>query len=349
MRKSKLFILITTAIMVCALATSCATTKASSGASGIESLSLWNDEAPLKKAITEYIEATTKESSADFIPVEHRIAVFDLDGTLFCETHPTYFDLQMFLHRVLDDPTYKPTKLQYEYAKEIRDTGKIPPLSKEYEQMNASAYEGMTLKEFDDFVRAFMETDQPGYVNLKRKDAFYMPMVQLINYLNANDFTVFVSSGTDRFILRPLTEGTLHLPMHQIIGSDSLIVAAGQGDKDGLDYLLPQGEDLKLAGHNIIKNLQMNKAATIVKEIGVQPVLAFGNSMTDASMMNYALSNPNYKSLAAMVLCDDLEREYGKLERAASDAEKCNQYGWIPVSMKNDWKTIYGENVRKTE
>ena len=211
MKKSKLFILITTVILVCALATSCATTQAS-GASGKEALSLWNDEAPLKKAITEYVEATTKKGSADFIPVEHRIAVFDLDGTLFCETHPTYFDLQLFIHRVLFDPSYKPTKMQHDYAKEIVDTGKLPPLSNAYEKMNASAYAGMTLKEFDDYVRSFMETDQPGYENLKRKDAFYKPMVQLINYLTSNDFTVFVSSGTDRFILRPLTEGTLHLP-----------------------------------------------------------------------------------------------------------------------------------------
>ena len=348
MKRSKLFIMIATAVLICALATSCATTQAS-GASGNKPLSLWTDEAPLKKAITEYVETTTKKGSADFIPPEHRIAVFDLDGTLFCETHPTYFDIQLLMHRVLDDPSYKPTKMQYDYAKGIRDTGKLPPLSKANEKVNDSAYTGMTLKEFDDYVRSFMETDQPGYENLKRKDAFYKPMVQLISYLTANDFTVFVSSGTDRFILRPLTEGTLHLPMHQIIGSDSLVVAAGQGDKDGMDYLLPQGEDLKLAGDNIIKNLQMNKATTIVKEIGVQPVLAFGNSMTDASMLNYALSNPNYKSLAAMVLCDDLDREYGNLDKAKSDAESCNKYGWIPVSMKNDWKTIYGENVKKTE
>ena len=349
MKKTKLFILVLSAILICTLAASCASTSSAAKASGPEALSLWTDEAPFKKAITEYVETTTKKGSADFIPVEHRIAVFDLDGTLFCETHPTYFDLQMFMYRVLDDPTFNPTQMQYKYAKEIRDTGKLPPLSKAYEKMNASAYAGMTLKEFDDFVRAFMETDQPGYANLKRKDAFYKPMVQLINYLTANDFTVFVSSGTDRFILRPLTEGTLHLPMHQIIGSDSLVVAAGQGDKDGMDYLLPQGEELKLAGDNIIKNLQLNNTTTIVKVIGVQPVRAFGNSMTDASMMNYALSNPDYKSLAAMVLCDDLDREYGKLDRAKSDAESCNKYGWIPVSMKNDWKTIYGENVKKTE
>ena len=349
MKRSKLFILISTAVLVCALSISCTTAQAASTGADKDALSLWADEAPLKKAMTNYIETTTRKGSADFIPVEHRVAVFDLDGTLFCETHPTYFDLQLFVHRVLDDPSYTPTKMQFDYATEFRKTGEIPPLSKASEQMNASAYKGMTINEFDNYVRAFMETDQPGYVNLKRKDAFYKPMVQLINYLTANEFTVYVSSGTDRFILRPLTEEALHLPKHQIIGSDSLVVTAGQGDKDGMDYLYTQDEALKLAGTSIIKNLQMNKVTTIVKEIGLQPVLAFGNSMTDGSMLNYALANPNYKSMAAMVLCDDLDREYGNLKKAASDAESCNKYGWIPVSMKKDWKTIYGDNVKKTE
>ena len=26
---------------------------------------------------------------------------------------------------------------------------------------------------------------------------------------------------------------------------------------------------------------------------------------------------------------------------------KCNDEGWIPVSMKNDWKTIYGDGVTR--
>lgn len=69
-----------------------------------DALSLWNDDAPAKKALVAYVESVTKNGSADFIPVENRIATFDLDGTLFCETNPTYFDFQLFIHRILDDP-----------------------------------------------------------------------------------------------------------------------------------------------------------------------------------------------------------------------------------------------------
>lgn len=105
--------------------------------------------------------------------------------------------------------------------------------------------------------------------------------------------------------------------------------------------------DKLVKGNFIIKNLQMNKVSAIAREIGVQPVLAFGNSLTDASMVNYAICGNKYKSLGFMLCCDDLVREYGNEKKAAKMYEDCKKYGWIPVSMKNDWKTIYGDGVKK--
>jgi hypothetical protein len=49
-------------------------------------LSLWTENAEAKTALVSYMATITDEKSPDFIPVDHRIAVFDLDGTLFCET-----------------------------------------------------------------------------------------------------------------------------------------------------------------------------------------------------------------------------------------------------------------------
>ena len=85
----------------------------------------------------------------------------------------------------------------------------------------------------------------------------------------------------------------------------------------------------------------------IVREIGVQPVLAFGNSFTDASMLNYVLENNPHKSLGFMLLCDDTEREYGNVEKARKLCDACSANGWIPVSMRNDWTTIYGDGAEK--
>ena len=101
-----------------------------------------------------------------------------------------------------------------------------------------------------------------------------------------------------------------------------------------------------LGGDFIIKNLQYNKVAVIAKEIGQQPVLSFGNSSGDYSMAEYTVSNNPHKALAFMLCCDDLDRENGNTKKADSMVEKCADMGWIPVSMKNDWTTIYGDSVK---
>jgi len=91
------------------------------------------------------------------------------------------------------------------------------------------------------------------------------------------------------------------------------------------------------------------KPAAIAREIGKRPVLAFGNSSGDYSMLNYAEGNPDHTGMGFFVVCDDTEREYGSDEKAADFYEKVEKEGWTPFSMKNDWKTIYGEGVQKTE
>ena len=307
-------------------------------------LSLWQEKAPARVALVEYVNAVTDRGSADYIPVERRIAVFDLDGTLFLETDPTYFDWLLFEHRVLEDPNYRATAEQTAVAKASRQ-GKFPKLDKNRERLVSEAYRGMTLSEFDAFVRKFMQEDQPGFTNLKRGDAFYLPMIEIVDYLRKNGFTVYVISGTDRLTVRPLTK-ILHLPPHQIIGSDSTIVSDRQGNRDALDYIYTRGDQLVLGGKNLVKDLQMNKVSVIVREIGVQPVLAFGNTMSDASMLNYTISGNPYRALGFMLLCDDLEREYGNLKKADRMRRDCRKYGWIPVSMRDDWTTIYGDQVK---
>jgi len=315
------------------------------GCAAPEPLSSWNDRAPAKSALINYVEAVTKKGSPDYIPVERRIAVFDFDGTLFLETDPTYFDWQLFEHRVLEDPAYKATDEQLTAARASRK-GKFPKLDKNRERMVAEAYRGMTLDEFYAFVGKFMTTDQPGFNGLKRGDAYYRPMLEVIEFLRRNGFTIYVISGTERYTMRPLT-AVLRLPPAQIIGSDNTLVASGQGGKDGLEYVFVKGDRVLLGGANIVKNLQMNKVSIIMREIGIQPVLAFGNTMSDASMLNYAISGNKYKALGFMLLCDDLVREYGNMKKADAMRRNCRKYGWIPVSMRDDWKTIYGDGVTR--
>ncbi len=342
-KKHSKYFLLFVSILVAGLFTGCTQVKK-------DNLSLWYNEAPAKKALISYMQDITNKKSPNYIPVENRIAVFDLDGTLILETDPTYFDWALFEHRVLDDKSYKPTKEQLTAAKNSREKGIFPTLNANREKMVSEAYKGMTLEEFYAYVRDFMQQDQPGFINMKRGDIFYKPMVEVVEYLVKNKFTVYICSGSDRLMVRPLIEENLpYIPNKQIIGSDSTIVSNAQGDKDGLDYTFKAGDKLILGGKNLIKNLQMNKVSVIVQEIGVQPVLAFGNTLSDASMVNYTINDNKYKALGFMLLCDDLEREYGNIKKADKMREDASTYGWIPVSMRDDWKTIYGPDIKKRQ
>lgn len=315
-----------------------------------DNLSLWNDTAPAKQALVNYVRAVTDKKSPDFIPVKNRIAVFDLDGTLILETDPTYFDWALFEHRVLDDTDYKPTQEQLTAAKNSREKGIFPPLNNNREKMVSQAYQGLSVQQFYDFIRVFMQQDQPGFEGMKRGDIFYKPMLEVVEYLVKNKFTVYICSGTDRLTVRPIIEANMpYIPNNQILGSDSTIVASGQGNQDGLEYIFENGDELVFGGKNLIKNLQMNKVSLIEREIGTQPVLAFGNTFSDASMVNYTIYNNKYKALGFMLECDDLEREYGNIQKAKKMHEGCEKYGWICISMRDDWKTIYGDGIKRRQ
>ena len=317
-----------------------------------DALSLWTDDAPAKTALTAYMAAITDKSSPDYIPVKDRIAVFDLDGTLFCETDPNYFDYTLLKYRVLEDPSYKDKASDFEKEvankiKEQNETGKsFSGLEVDHGKAVASAFAGMTVAEFNAYIQEFKKQPMPSYDGMLRGEGWYLPMLEIVNYLKANDFTVYVVSGTDRLIVRGIAyDSPLGLPNRQIIGSDETIVASSQNGKDGLDHVFAAGDKLVLGGEFIIKNLKMNKVSVIMQEIGQQPVLSFGNSTGDSSMAEYVKSENPYRSLAFMLCCDDLARENGNESKAQKMFDLCEEFNWVPVSMKNDWTTIYGDGV----
>ena len=320
-------------------------------ASQKDALSLWNESAPLKTQLTDYIKTITDQSSESYIPVENRIAVFDMDGTLCCETDPGYFDHKLLYYRVMEDPDYKDkaSDEEKETAKIIEEyfkTGSYPKgLDIKHGTAVATAFKGMTPDEFDEYVKAYRDQPMNSYTNMTNGQAFYKPMLEVVDYLIANDFSVYIISGTDRLITRGLAKGIVNIPVSQMIGSDESLVASGQGDADGLDYTFTKEDKLVTGAQFLIKNLKMNKVTVIEQEIGVQPVLSFGNSSGDAAMANFTITNNKYKSAAFMLCCDDTDRENGNIEKAEKMRKSCEDNGWTAVSMKNDWTTIYGDGV----
>lgn len=316
-------------------------------------LSYWAAEAASKKALIEYVDAVTDTDGPDYIPPADRIAVFDLDGTLFCETDPTCFDFMLYKHRIQEDPAYK--DIATEHEKEIADTvqyvidtGIIPDgFEVEIGNCIARAFAGMSVRNFLQYVRELAEKPARGYYGMNAGEAFYQPMVQVIDYLQDNGFSVYVCSGSDRLVVRGLVEGGLILPARFVLGTEELISADHQGDQDGAEYVFHHEDELVLTGKIAAKNLKMTKVSMIAEQIGQCPVLAFGNSAGDISMTNYVMGNDQYRTAAFFVCCDDTERENGNLEKAQKVYDFCAENGWTPISMKHDWLTIYGDGVKR--
>ena len=316
-------------------------------------LSLWVKDAASRKALIDYVDLVTDKSSPDYVPPTDRIAVFDLDGTLFCETDPTWFDFMLFQYRIQEDPTYKEMASEHEKTvaatvQSVIDTGVVPDgFEVEIGHCIAKAFAGMRVRDFYRYVRDFAERPAPGYHGMFAGEAFYQPMVQVIDYLQDNGFTVYVCSGSDRLVVRAIVEGGLILAARYVIGTEELISAENQGGKAGTDYVFSSSDELVLSGRITVKNLKMTKVSMIAEQIGQCPVLCFGNSAGDISVANFVTGNKLYKTAAFFVCCDDEVRESGSPEKAKKIYDFCAENGWIPISMKDDWLTVFGEGVTK--
>ena len=322
---------------------------------GDPDLPFWTEDSLTTMSIKNYVADVTDESSENFIPVKDRIAVFDFDGTLYGELYPTYFDTTMFVHRVLYDDSFDAPDELKDIALLMEEGMKNRTITVGSEEVLATsvpkAYKGMTVSEYEDYIRNFMTFPADGFEGMCYGDGFYLPMMSLVKYLADNDFEVWVCSGTDRICARTLVDHALGwwVPPSRVIGTSHTLVAAEQDGADPLNYVYKSDDDVVMGGELIVKNLKMNKVTAIVQEIGKVPVLAFGNTTGDLSMAQYTVNNKDYKSAAYLLLCDDTERDYGKLDKALSLQEICVESGFHTVSMKHDFTTIYGEDVVKTD
>ena len=316
-----------------------------------EYFTLWNPCEALT-SLQEYVEDVTNPASVNYIRPEDRIATFDMDGTFIGELYPTYFEYNLLEYRALDDPNYKdiaPDSVR-EAAQEIRDFVRNgTPLPTHFDMKHAraaaKAYEGMTIAGFKAYVKAYAARPANGFTGMTYGQSFYQPMLQVFNYLEANGFTYYVVSGSDRFICRALVE-TLGIEPNRVIGMDVRLQSSSQGTEAGVNYTMGAEEDIIRTDELIIKNLKTNKVLQISQEIGKIPVLSFGNSGGDAAMHNYCLSSP-HRSMAFMLIADDDQRDHANRQKGLQLGEQWRQAGYHVISMCDDFKTIYGDGVEK--
>jgi len=311
----------------------------------------WSADSEVAESLRNYVEMVTDPSDEEnFIPVKDRIAVFDMDGTLACETYYTYFDTMMFIEYCLVD---HPERVSDE-LKEVAAAIEPGYLADETLARNfAKAYAGMTVEEFYEYIVEFGQKKTNSFENMRYLDNFYLPMVELVEYLYNNEFTIYVISGTERTTIRAIIANSPiadYVTPDHIIGTDFEIKQLGyENEPSNMNYKYADGDELVLTGGFIQKNLNGNKSLYIEREIGQRPVLAFGNSGSDTSMMNYTIDSRNpYPCQAYMIIADDDVREWGTQDYETKAADYTAK-GYIPISMKNDFAQIYPDGITKAK
>jgi len=314
---------------------------------------LWNSCNSLTTLI-EYVKDVTNKHSKNYIPVEDRIATFDMDGTFVGELYPTYFEYNLLEYRGLDDPTYKdiaPDDVK-QAAQNIRDFVRNgTKLPDDFEMIHAraaaKAYSGMSIADFDKYVKDYAKTPANGFNGMTYGESFYKPMLEVFKYLEKNDFTYYVVSGSDRFICRSLVD-SLGIAPNRVIGMDVELKTIKQ-DSDDYKYTMSTDEYVIRTENVLIKNVKNSKVKQIEQEIGKIPVLSFGNSSGDEAMHNFCKSNKQYKTETFMLIADDPDEDHVVLEETAKRKAKWEANNYNIISMKDDFKTIYGEGVTKTD
>ncbi|MBQ9478915.1 MAG: haloacid dehalogenase-like hydrolase, partial [Selenomonadaceae bacterium] len=189
--------MMTLGIMSVDMSSTQAATRAELGAISVSkkgNFKYWEKDSEAKAALVNYVKDVTNPRSKNFIPVEDRIAVFDLDGTLICETAPYYFEWMFYIHHDLNEPAHRATPAARKTAQEILDAIYAHKMTLELDEKErygqAASFEGMTPEEYAAYVKNYMNTTYvEGLSNLKTGEGFYMPMVEVVSYLNANKFT----------------------------------------------------------------------------------------------------------------------------------------------------------------
>ncbi|KAA0074170.1 haloacid dehalogenase-like hydrolase [Tardiphaga sp. P9-11] len=302
-----------------------------------DSLPSWNDSAA-KKSIVDFVSRVTAQGAPDFVPVEQRIAVFDNDGTLWCE-QPIYFQFAFAFDRIRAIAPQHPEWKTTQPYKAILD-GDMKAFAASGEkgllQMVAAAHSGMTTDEFSRTVIEWTATARHPRFNRPYTQLVYQPMLELLAYLRANGFKTFIVSGGGVEFMRPWVEKAYGIPPEQVVGSSGTV--ALQMDAAGKPSLL------KTSKIEFIDD-GPGKPVGINRFIGRRPIFAFGNSDGDLQMLQWTAAGAGTRFMG-LVHHTDAEREYaydrkskiGKLDKALDEA---TVRGWAVIDMKKDWKTIF--------
>ncbi|WP_067151197.1 HAD family hydrolase [Pseudotamlana agarivorans] len=296
----------------------------------------WNDGAT-KEAITSYVKDVITSGSPNFIPISDRIATFDNDGTLWSE-QPAYFQLFFAMYRIKalapEHPEWK-NKQPFKAVLENDMKALMASGEKGLVELVMTSHSGMTAEAFEDLVKDWLAHETHPRFKKPFNEVIFKPMLELLDYLRANNFKTYIVSGGGVEFMRPWTEETYGIPKDQVVGSSVKTEFTFEDGKAQIKRL-PQIDFI---------DDKAGKPVGINKFIGKKPVFAAGNSDGDLQMLQYSASS-KYKSFQLYVHHTDADREWaydreshiGTFDKGLDYAQ---ENSWTIIDMKNDWKVIY--------
>jgi phosphoserine phosphatase len=304
-------------------------------------LTSWRDGSA-KQAIVEFVARVTGTDGSEPVPVEERLAVFDNDGTLWCEK-PMPIQLDFILRRLVEMAEAvpglrerQPWKAEYDH-----DLGWLRQVVAELyagDETNANilaagilaAYDGITVEDFELQADVFLRSAQHPTLGRGYLETAYRPMVELLDYLAANGFSNYIVSGGGRDFMRPISQQVYGIPRRRVIGS-SAALAYISDERGGTITHKPEADYLDDGPQ---------KPVRIWSRTGRRPLLAAGNSNGDVPMLHFT-QHPDKPSLRLLVLHDDDEREFAYTTGAEQALDQAASDGWTVISVKKDWATVF--------
>jgi phosphoserine phosphatase len=307
------------------------------------SLPSWNDGSA-KQAIISFVKEATDKSSPNYVDPEDRIATFDQDGTLWVE-HPLYTQGVFALDRVHALAAQHPEWNQQEPFKAVlaNDRAAMARFSEsDWETIVAATHTGMSTEAFQEIVKQWLAKAKDPRFHRPYTDLVYQPMLEVKELLRANGFKTYIVTGGGQQFVRVYSERVYGIPPEQVVGSSILTKYEYQ---DGKPVLMQEPKVFFIDDFT-------GKAIGINLFIGKRPCAAFGNSAGDQQMLEWAQAG-NGARLMMLVLHDDPEREYAYGPADGLPDTKVGTFpdslmaeakkrGWVILSMKNDWKHIFG-------
>ncbi|MFN2248572.1 MAG: HAD family hydrolase [Candidatus Promineifilaceae bacterium] len=304
-------------------------------------LSSWQ-ETQTRQAIVDYVASVVDENGSKYVPPEERIAVFDNDGTLWCEK-PAQVQIGFILQRLAemagkDASLRKQQPWQAAHEKDMAwfgdaitrhyhgDESKVevllPGILKAFGAMSVETFAKLA----DDYMR---QTKHPT-LGVSVMELTFQPMVELLRYLEANNFTNYIVSGGGRDFMRPVTEELYNVPPERVIGS--AVTLKYQADDQGVTIM-------REPGLNVIDDGPA-KAVQIWERVGRYPILAAGNANGDIPMLQLAEANP-HASFCMLVSHDDAGREFNYTAGAEDALKMAQDRGWVLASLNQDWRHVF--------